>query len=57
MAEDSLFLAQDVCALICYLTGGVVGIGTLVTAFGLGPVIHFFNRVFTGKLLAWVDGE
>ena len=26
-------------------------------AFGLGLVIHFFNRVFTGKLLAWVDGE
>lgn len=41
-----------VCALICYLAGGVIGIGTLVTAFGLGPVIHFFNRVFTGKLLA-----
>lgn len=46
-----------VCALICYLSGGIIGIGTLVTAFGLGPVIHFFNRVFTGKLLAWVDGE
>ena len=46
-------MSNDVlCALICYLTGGVVGIGTLVTAFGLGPVIHFFNRVFTGKLLA-----
>ena len=51
-------MSNDVlCALICSLTGGVVGIGTLVTAFGLGPVIHFFNRVFTGKLLAWVDGE
>ena len=23
-----------------------------MTAFGLGPVIHFFNRHFTGKLLA-----
>ena len=46
-----------VCALICYLSGGIIGIGTLVTAFGLGPVIHFFNRVFTGKLLAWVDGD
>ena len=46
-----------VCALICYFAGGVIGIGTLVTAFGLGPVIHFFNRHFTGKLLAWVDGE
>lgn len=34
-----------------------LGIGTLVTAFGLGPVIHFFNRTFTSKLLAKVDGE
>ena len=51
-------MSNDVlCALICYLAGGVIGIGTLVTAFGLGPVILFFNRVFTGKLLAWVDGE
>ena len=51
-------MSNDVlCALICYLAGGVVGIGTVVTAFGLGLVIHFFNRVFTGKLLAWVDGE
>ena len=51
-------MSNDVlCALICYLTGGVIGIGTLVTAFGLGPVIHIFNRHFTGKLLAWVDGE
>lgn len=46
-----------VCVLICYLAGGVVGIGTLVTAFGLGPVIHFFNRVFTGKLLKRIDRE
>ena len=50
-------MSNDViCALICYFAGGVIGIGTLVTAFGLGPVIHFFNRVFTGKLLAKVDG-
>ena len=39
------------CALICWLTGGIVGLGTLVSAFGLGPVIHFFNKNFTQKLL------
>ena len=39
------------CALVCYLAGGIIGIGTLVTAFGLGPVIHFFNKHFTGPLL------
>lgn len=46
-----------VCALICYVSGGIIGIGTLVTAFGLGPVIHFFNQCFTEKLLRRVDGR
>jgi uncharacterized membrane protein YczE len=39
-----------VCALICFLTGGIVGLGTLVSALGLGPVIDFFNVHFTRKL-------
>lgn len=39
------------CAVVCYLTGGIVGLGTLVSAFGLGPIIHFFNVNFTEKLL------
>ncbi|WP_249897404.1 hypothetical protein [Paenibacillus sp. PK3_47] len=40
------------CALICFLAGGIIGLGTLVSAFGLGPIIHFFNVNFTNKLLA-----
>ncbi|WP_150275969.1 YczE/YyaS/YitT family protein [Paenibacillus tepidiphilus] len=40
------------CALICFLAGGIVGLGTLVSAFGLGPIIHFFDKHFTEKLLA-----
>lgn len=44
-------------ALFCWLFGGIVGLGTLVTAFGFGPVIHFFNRYFTSKLLAKVDNK
>ena len=36
---------DGLCALICWLTGGIIGIGTLVTAFGFGPVISFFNRM------------
>ncbi len=39
-----------VCALVCFLAGGIVGLGTLVTAFGFGPVIEFFNVHFTRKL-------
>ena len=39
------------CALICWLAGGIVGLGTLVSAFGLGPVVQFFDTYFTSKLL------
>lgn len=44
-----------VCALICFLAGGIVGLGTLVSAFGLGPVISFFNKHFSCKVLAGED--
>ena len=33
------------CALVCWLAGGIIGIGTLVTAFGFGPMIDIFNRL------------
>ena len=36
---------DGLCALVCWLAGGIIGIGTLVTAFGFGPVIDLFNRV------------
>lgn len=46
-------MATDVvCAIICYLAGGLVGLGTLVAAFGFGPFVHFFNKHFTEKILA-----
>lgn len=44
-----------VCAAVCYLSGGLVGIGTLVAAFGFGPFVHFFNKNFTEKILS--NGE
>lgn len=33
------------------IPGGMIGVGTLVSAFGLGPFIHFFNERFSRKLL------
>lgn len=39
------------CALVCFLAGGIVGLGTLVSAFGLGPVISFFDVNLSRKLL------
>lgn len=44
-------LTDGVCALVCFLAGGLVGIGTLVAAFGFGPFVHFFNIHFTEKIL------
>ncbi len=44
-------LTDGICAGVCYLTGGLVGLGTLTAAFGFGPVIHFFNIHLTDKLL------
>ena len=34
------------CALVGFLLGAMVGIGTLVTAFFMGPLITFFNHHF-----------
>lgn len=33
------------------IAGGMIGIGTLVSAFGLGPFIQFFNKYCSEKLL------
>ena len=50
-------ITDGVCALICFVTGGLVGIGTLVAAFGFGPFIQFFNIHFTEKLLKTSETE
>lgn len=39
------------CTLICFLSGGIVGLGTLVSALGFGPFIDFFNRTVSDPLL------
>lgn len=41
------------CALICWLLGGLVGIGTLICAFCLGPFIQFFNGLVSEKVLRY----
>ena len=45
------------CALVTFLLGGLVGIGTLVCAFGLGPFIQFFNGAFSEKVLRYKPVE
>ncbi len=39
------------CVLTTFLTGGLLGLGTLVCAFGIGPIVHFFNRTVSEPLL------
>ncbi len=36
-------------ALLCWLLGGLVGIGTLICAFCLGPFIQFFNGLVSER--------
>lgn len=40
-----------ICALVAFLAGGLIGIGTLACAFGFGPVINFFNKTVAEKLI------
>ena len=37
-------LTDSLCTVAAFLLGGIVGLGTLVCALGLGPFIAFFNR-------------
>lgn len=40
-----------VCAGACALAGGIVGVGTLLSAVGLSPLIKFFDRHFSENAL------
>jgi uncharacterized membrane protein YczE len=44
-------ICDGTCALICLLTGGLIGLGSFLCAFCLGPFIHFFNLKFSQKLI------
>ena len=44
-------LTDGLSALLAWMLGGVVGLGTLTCALGLGPVIGFFDRTVSQKLM------
>lgn len=44
-------ICDATCTAICLLTGGLIGLGTFLCAFGLGPIIHFFNLRISQKLI------
>lgn len=39
------------CTVVTLLTGGLIGLGTFICAFGLGPIIHFFNEKISKKVI------
>ncbi len=41
------------CAVLCFLFGGLLGLGTLVATFGMGPIVHWFSL----RLEPWVNKE
>ena len=45
-------ITDTLCAIVCYLFGGIIGLGTVFSAFGFGPFIHFFNGCVSEKLLS-----
>ena len=50
-------ITDAVCAIVCFLLGGIVGLGTLVTAFGFGPFVSFFNNIVSNPLIRLSRGE
>ena len=44
-------ITDTICAAICFSFGGIIGLGTVFSAFGFGPFIHFFNTTISEKLL------
>lgn len=44
-------ICDGICVLVCLVAGGLIGLGTFVCAFGLGPVAHFFNVKLSRRLI------
>ena len=43
-------ITDSVCAVVAFFAGGIVGLGTLVCALGLGPFINFFTNTVAKRL-------
>ena len=37
-------ITDVICAAVCLCSGGLLGLGTIICAFGLGPFISFFDQ-------------
>ncbi len=48
-------ITDIICTFICFLAGGLLGIGTLTCALCLGPFVHFFNKTITFKVMGHAE--
>lgn len=46
-------ITDSICAAIAFLLGGIVGLGTLFCALGLGPFINFFTNMVARRLCGY----
>lgn len=44
-------ITDSFCTAVCIFYGGIIGLGTLVCSLGLGPVINFYNRHVSEKVM------
>ena len=42
---------DSLCTIVCFLTGGLLGLGTLVCAFGIGPLVTFYNKYISEPVI------
>ena len=52
-AYAEFVFTDALCAVLAFLLGGLIGLGTLICAFGLGPFVQFFTRHFSEKVLRY----
>lgn len=43
-------IVDGICAVLTFVFGGIVGLGTLACAFGLGPFISLFSKMIVARL-------
>ncbi len=44
-------ITDTACTIVAFLLGGLIGVGTLVCAMGLGPFVSFFRRIVRKSIL------
>lgn len=49
------FACDGLSAVLTFVAGGIIGVGTLLCVFGLAPFITFFDKLFCTRLKAYLQ--